>query len=107
MKKKSKGFPLLEVLFALLLVSLCVVVYYPQLKNALVLQKKANTERIVLHDLDNAIESLKSSDDVDKSILSENSTVNVKKTNHNGLIEVDVSVTNGDVTRNVSFYKQK
>lgn len=107
MKKKSKGFTLLEVLFALFLVSLCVVVYYPQLKNALVLQKKANTERIVLHDLDNAIECLKSSDDVDKSILSENSTVNVKQTNRGGLIEVEVSVTNGDVTRNVSFYKQK
>lgn len=79
MRRKTRGFTLLEVLFALFLVSLCVVVYYPQLKNVIKMQDKSYTENVVLRDLDNSVEYLKAHDDVDDSIVDENSKVVVKK----------------------------
>ena len=79
MRRKTKGFTLLEVLFALFLVSLCVVVYYPQLKNVITMQDKSYTENVVLRDLDNSVEYLKAHDDVDDSIVDENSKVVVTK----------------------------
>lgn len=107
MRRKNKGFTLLEVLFALFLVSLCVVVYYPQLENVIVMQNHSYTENIVLRDLDNSVEYLKAHDDVDQSIVDENSTIEVKKDDAGDLVKINVSVTNGDITKDVSFYKEK
>ena len=107
MRRKNKGFTLLEVLFALFLVSICVVVYYPQLKNVIVMQNHSYKENIVLRDLDNCVEYLKAHDDVDESIVDENSTVEIKKDDANDLVKINVSVTNGDITKDVSFYKEK
>ena len=107
MRLKNKGFTLLEVLFALFLVSLCVVVYYPQLKNVIVMQDKSYTENIVLLDLDNCVEYLKAHDDVDSSIVNENSEVFVTKDDVGDLVRVNVKVVNGDIAKDVSFYKKK
>lgn len=107
MRRKNKGFTLLEVLFALFLVSLCVVVYYPQLKNVILMQDKSYTENIVLLDLDNCIEYLKAHDDVDSSIVNENSEVFVTKDDVGDLVRVNVKVVNGDIAKDVSFYKKK
>ncbi|MDU4731010.1 prepilin-type N-terminal cleavage/methylation domain-containing protein [Finegoldia magna] len=107
MRLKNKGFTLLEVLFALFLVSLCVVVYYPQLKNVILMQDKSYTENIVLLDLDNCIEYLKAHDDVDSSIVNENSEVFVTKDDVGDLVRVNVKVVNGDIAKDVSFYKKK
>ena len=107
MRLKNKGFTLLEVLFALFLVSLCVVVYYPQLKNVIAMQDKSYTENIVLLDLDNCVEYLKAHDDVDSSIVNENSEVFVTKDDVGDLVRVNVKVVNGDIAKDVSFYKKK
>ena len=107
MRLKNKGFTLLEVLFALFLVSLCVVVYYPQLKNVILMQDKSYTENIVLLDLDNCIEYLKAHDDVDSSIVNENSEVFVTKDDVGDLVRVNVKIVNGDIAKDVSFYKKK
>ena len=107
MRLKNKGFTLLEVLFALFLVSLCVVVYYPQLKNVIAMQDKSYTENIVLLDLDNCVEYLKAHDDVDSSIVNENSEVFVTKDDVGDLVRVNVKVVNGDIAKDVSFYKEK
>ena len=107
MKRKNKGFTLLEVLFALFLVSLCVVVYYPQLKNVILMQDKSYTENIVLLDLDNCVEYLKAHDDFDSSIVNENSKVFVTKDDVGDLVRVNVKVVNGDIAKDVSFYKKK
>ena len=107
MRLKNKGVTLLEVLFALFLVSLCVVVYYPQLKNVILMQDKSYTENIVLLDLDNCIEYLKAHDDVDSSIVNENSEVFVTKDDVGDLVRVNVKVVNGDIAKDVSFYKKK
>lgn len=107
MRLKNKGFTLLEVLFALFLVSLCVVVYYPQLKNVILMQDKSYTENIVLLDLDNCIEYLKAHDDVDSSIVNENSEVFVTKDDVGDVVRVNVKVVNGDIAKDVSFYKKK
>lgn len=107
MRLKNKGFTLLEVLFALFLVSLCVVVYYPQLKNVIIMQDKSYTENIVLLDLDNCVEYLKAHDDVDSSIVNENSEVFVTKDDVGDLVKVNVKVVNGDIAKDVSFYKKK
>lgn len=107
MRLKNKGFTLLEVLFALFLVSLCVVVYYPQLKNVILMQDKSYTENIVLLDLDNCIEYLKAHDDVDSSIVNENSEVFVTKDDVGDLVKVNVKVVNGDIAKDASFYKKK
>ena len=107
MRRKNKGFTLLEVLFALFLVSLCVVVYYPQLKNVILMQDKSYTENIVLLDLDNCIEYLKAHDDVDSSIVNENSEVFVTKDDVGDVVRVNVKVVNGDIAKDVSFYKKK
>lgn len=107
MRLKNKGFTLLEVLFALFLVSLCVVVYYPQLKNVIIMQDKSYTENIVLLDLDNCIEYLKAHDDVDSSIVNENSKVFVTKDDVGDLVRINVKVVNGDIAKDVSFYKKK
>lgn len=107
MRLKNKGFTLLEVLFALFLVSLCVVVYYPQLKNVILMQDKSYTENIVLLDLDNCIEYLKAHDDVDSSIVNENSEVFVTKDDVGDLVRVNVKVVNGDIAKDASFYKKK
>lgn len=107
MRLKNKGFTLLEVLFALFLVSLCVVVYYPQLKNVIIMQDKSYTENIVLLDLDNCVEYLKAHDDVDSSIVNENSEVFVTKDDVGDLVRVNVKVVNGDIAKDVSFYKKK
>ncbi|MDU7140629.1 MAG: prepilin-type N-terminal cleavage/methylation domain-containing protein [Finegoldia magna] len=107
MRLKNKGFTLLEVLFALFLVSLCVVVYYPQLKNVILMQDKSYTENIVLLDLDNCVEYLKAHDDVDSSIVNENSEVFVTKDDVGDLVRVNVKVVNGDIAKDVSFYKKK
>lgn len=107
MRLKNKGFTLLEVLFALFLVSLCVVVYYPQLKNVILMQDKSYTENIVLLDLDNCIEYLKAHDDVDSSIVNENSEIFVTKDDVGDLVMVNVKVVNGDIAKDVSFYKKK
>lgn len=107
MRLKNKGFTLLEVLFALFLVSLCVVVYYPQLKNVILMQDKSYTENIVLLDLDNCIEYLKAHDDVDSSIVNENSEVFVTKDDVGDLVRINVKVVNGDIAKDVSFYKKK
>ena len=101
MRRKNKGFTLLEVLFALFLVSLCVVVYYPQLKNVITMPDKSYTENIVLRDLDNSVEYLKAHDDVDDSIVDENSKVVVKKDDVGDLVKINVSVTNGDIAKDV------
>ena len=107
MRRKTKGFTLLEVLFALFLVSLCVVVYYPQLKNVIKMQDKSYTENIVLRDLDNSVEYLKAHDEVDSSIVDENSKVVVTKDNVGDLVKVNVKVVNGEIAKDVSFYKEK
>ena len=107
MRLKNKGFTLLEVLFALFLVSLCVVVYYPQLKNVILMQDKSYTENIVLRDLDNCVDYLKAHDDVDSSIVNENSEVFVTKDDVGDLVRVNVKVVNGDIAKDVSFYKEK
>ena len=107
MRRKNKGFTLLEVLFALFLVSLCVVVYYPQLKNVIKMQDKSYTENIVLRDLDNSVEYLKAHDDVDSSIVDENSKVIVRKVDVGDLVKVNVKVVNGEIAKDVSFYKEK
>ncbi len=107
MRRKTKGFTLLEVLFALFLVSLCVVVYYPQLKNVIKMQDKSYTENIVLRDLDNSVEYLKAHDEVDSSIVDENSKVVVTKDDVGDLVKVNVKVVNGDIAKDVSFYKEK
>lgn len=107
MRLKNKGFTLLEVLFALFLVSLCVVVYYPQLKNVILMQDKSYTENIVLLDLDNCVEYLKGHDDVGSSIVNENSKVFVTKDDVGDLVKVNVKVVNGDIAKDVSFYKKK
>ena len=107
MRLKNKGFTLLEVLFALFLVSLCVVVYYPQLKNVILMQDKSYTESIVLLDLDNCVEYLKAHDDVDSSIVNENSEIFVTKDDVGDLVMVNVKVVNGDIAKDVSFYKKK
>ena len=107
MRRKTRGFTLLEVLFALFLVSLCVVVYYPQLKNVIKIQDKSYTENIVLRDLDNSVEYLKAHDEVDSSIVDENSKVIVRKVDVGDLVKVNVKVVNGDITKDVSFYKEK
>lgn len=107
MRRKNKGFTLLEVLFALFLVSLCVVVYYPQLKNVISMQDKSYTENVVLRDLDNSVEYLKAHDDVDVSIVDENSKVVVTKDDVGDLVKINVKVTNGDIAKDVSFYKEK
>ncbi|MDU2544951.1 MAG: prepilin-type N-terminal cleavage/methylation domain-containing protein [Finegoldia magna] len=107
MRRKTKGFTLLEVLFALFLVSLCVVVYYPQLKNVIKMQDKSYTENIVLRDLDNSVEYLKAHDEVDSSIVDENSKVVVTKDNAGDLVKVNVKVVNGEIAKDVSFYKEK
>ncbi|MDU4277732.1 prepilin-type N-terminal cleavage/methylation domain-containing protein [Finegoldia magna] len=107
MRRKTKGFTLLEVLFALFLVSLCVVVYYPQLKNVIKMQDKSHTENIVLRDLDNSVEYLKAHDEVDSSIVDENSKVVVTKDDVGDLVKVNVKVVNGEIAKDVSFYKEK
>lgn len=107
MRRKTKGFTLLEVLFALFLVSLCVVVYYPQLKNVIKMQDKSYTENIVLRDLDNSVEYLKAHDEVDSSIVDENSKVVVTMDDVGDLVKVNVKVVNGDIAKDVSFYKEK
>ena len=107
MRRKTKGFTLLEVLFALFLVSLCVVVYYPQLKNVIKMQDKSHTENIVLRDLDNSVEYLKAHDEVDSSIVDENSKVVVTKGDVGDLVKVNVKVVNGEIAKDVSFYKEK
>lgn len=107
MRQKTRGFTLLEVLFALFLVSLCVVVYYPQLKNVIKMQDKSYTENIVLRDLDNSVEYLKAHDDVDSSIVDENSKVVVTKADVGDLVKVNVKVVNGEIAKDVSFYKEK
>lgn len=107
MRRKTKGFTLLEVLFALFLVSLCVVVYYPQLKNVIKMQDKSYTENIVLRDLDNSVEYLKAHDDVDSSIVDENSKVVVTMDDVGDLVKVNVKVVNGEIAKDVSFYKEK
>ncbi|MDU2218731.1 prepilin-type N-terminal cleavage/methylation domain-containing protein [Finegoldia magna] len=107
MRRKTRGFTLLEVLFALFLVSLCVVVYYPQLKNVIKMQDKSYTENIVLRDLDNSVEYLKAHDEVDSSIVDENSKVVVTKDDVGDLVKVNVKVVNGDIAKDVSFYKEK
>lgn len=107
MRRKTRGFTLLEVLFALFLVSLCVVVYYPQLKNVIKMQDKSYTENVVLRDLDNSVEYLKAHDEVDYSIVDENSKVVVTKDNVGDLVKVNVKVVNGDIAKDVSFYKEK
>ena len=107
MRRKTRGFTLLEVLFALFLVSLCVVVYYPQLKNVIKMQDKSYTENIVLRDLDNSVEYLKVHDDVDSSIVDEKSKVVVTKDDVGDLVKVNVKVVNGDIAKDVSFYKEK
>lgn len=107
MRRKTKGFTLLEVLFALFLVSLCVVVYYPQLKNVIKMQDKSYTENIVLRDLDNSMEYLKAHDEVDSSIVDENSKVVVTKDDVGDLVKVNVKVVNGEIAKDVSFYKEK
>ena len=103
MRRKTKGFTLLEVLFALFLVSLCVVVYYPQLKNVIKMQDKSHTENIVLRDLDNSVEYLKAHDEVDSSIVDENSKVVVTKDDVGDLVKVNVKVVNGEIAKDVSF----
>lgn len=107
MRRKNKGFTLIEVLFALFLVSLCVIVYYPQLKNVIKMQDKSYTENIVLRDLDNSVEYLKAHDDVDDSIVDENSKIMVTKDDVGDLVKINVNVTNGDIAKDVSFYKEK
>lgn len=107
MRRKTKGFTLLEVLFALFLVSLCVVVYYPQLKNVIKMEDKSYTENIVLRDLDNSVEYLKAHDDVDSSIVDENSKIVVTKDDVGDLVKVNVKVVNGEIAKDVSFYKEK
>ena len=107
MRRKTKGFTLLEVLFALFLVSLCVVVYYPQLKNVIKMQDKSYTENIVLRDLDNSVEYLKAHDEVDSSIVDENSKIVVTKDDVGDLVKVNVKVVNGEIAKDVSFYKEK
>lgn len=107
MRRKTRGFTLLEVLFALFLVSLCVVVYYPQLKNVIKMQDKSYTENIVLRDLDNSVEYLKAHDEVDSSIVDENSKVVVTMDDVGDLVKVNVKVVNGDIAKDVSFYKEK
>ena len=107
MRRKTRGFTLLEVLFALFLVSLCVVVYYPQLKNVIKMQDKSYTENIVLRDLDNSVEYLKAHDEVDSSIVDENSKVVVTKDDVGDLVKVNVKVVNGEIAKDVSFYKEK
>lgn len=107
MRRKTKGFTLLEVLFALFLVSLCVVVYYPQLKNVIKMQDKSYTENIVLRDLDNSVEYLKAHDEVDSSTVDENSKVVVTKDDVGDLVRVNVKVVNGEIAKDVSFYKEK
>ena len=107
MRRKTRGFTLLEVLFALFLVSLCVVVYYPQLKNVIKMQDKSYTENIVLRDLDNSVEYLKAHDEVDSSIVDENSKVMVTKDDVGDLVKVNVKVVNGEIAKDVSFYKEK
>ncbi|MBS5966824.1 MAG: prepilin-type N-terminal cleavage/methylation domain-containing protein [Finegoldia magna] len=107
MRRKTKGFTLLEVLFALFLVSLCVVVYYPQFKNVIKMQDKSYTENIVLRDLDNSVEYLKAHDEVDSSIVDENSKIVVTKADVGDLVKVNVKVVNGEIAKDVSFYKEK
>ena len=62
---------------------------------------------IVLRDLDNSVEYLKAHDYVDDSIVDENSKVVVTKDDVGDLVKVNVSVTNGDIAKDVSFYKEK
>lgn len=107
MRRKTRGFTLLEVLFALFLASLCVVVYYPQLKNVIKMQDKSYTENIVLRDLDNSVEYLKAHNEVDSSIVDENSKVVVTKDDVGDLVKVNVKVVNGEIAKDVSFYKEK
>ena len=71
------------------------------------MQDKSYTENVVLRDLDNSVEYLKAHDDVDRSIVDENSTVEIKKDDVGDLVKVNVSVTNGDIAKDVSFYKEK
>ena len=71
------------------------------------MQDKSYTENIVLLDLDNCVEYLKAHDDVDKSIVDENSTVEITKDDEKDLVKINVKVTNGDIAKDVSFYKKK
>ena len=71
------------------------------------MQDKSYTENVVLRDLDNSVEYLKAHDDVDRSIVDENSTVEIKKDDVGDLVKINVKVTNGDITKDVSFYKEK
>lgn len=71
------------------------------------MQDKSYTENIVLLDLDNCVEYLKAHDDVDSSIVNENSEVFVTKDDVGDLVRVNVKVVNGDIAKDVSFYKKK
>ena len=71
------------------------------------MQDKSYTENVVLRDLDNSVEYLKAHDDVDDSIVDENSKVVVKKDDVGDLVKINVSVTNGAMATDVSFYKEK
>ena len=105
MKSKNKAFTLMEVLFALFLVSIAVVVYYPQLKTAIQLQQKAYVEKIVLDDLENSLEYLQTKDTMDTSILSKGSTIQITHEDVGEFEQINITITNGDVSKNVSFYK--
>lgn len=71
------------------------------------MQDKSYTENIVLRDLDNSVEYLKAHDDVDDSIVDENSKIMVTKDDVGDLVKINVNVTNGDIAKDVSFYKEK
>lgn len=71
------------------------------------MQDKSYTENIVLLDLYNCVEYLKAHDDVDSSIVNENSEVFVTKDDVGDVVRVNVKVVNGDIAKDVSFYKKK
>ena len=69
------------------------------------MQDKSYTENIVLLDLDNCVEYLKGHDDVDSSIVNENSKVFVTKDDVGDLVRVNVKIVNGDIAKDVSLSK--
>ncbi|MDY6065091.1 MAG: prepilin-type N-terminal cleavage/methylation domain-containing protein [Finegoldia sp.] len=107
MNKKAKGFTLIEVLFALFIVSLCVLIYYPLLSNARNLEEKSYQEAYLLEDLDNSVEYLKNHDDMDRSLLHESSLININKEDHGDYESIQIEVTNGMISKDETIYKKK
>lgn len=107
MNKKTKGFTLMEVLFALFIVSLCLLVYYPLLTSAKDLEKKSYEEYILLEDLDNSIEYLKNHDYMDENLLDESTSIDIQREDYPDYELIKIEVTNGSISKNESIYKKK